>query len=232
MKKISILLIVLTFISCKNKQTEKVIKVVDSLSTKEKEVYHICGLSVNDFAFSIDSCNCSEINTFFDTIFISISPLEGGEIQGKLLKIRYPICDSSYYIIKKHQNRYWVSSMGPDPLLTDWILYNSPNDTIKYDKTKQGFYIDTIPQAEQQCFPKFDTLDFYKAYKRALDDNMNMYYTPSIAIPSMLREYNRNKGKVKEILEESGAELHRIIFILKKGEFTQKVIIVSYSHVG
>lgn len=132
----------------------------------------------------------------------------------------------------KHQNRYWTSSMGPDPVFTNWILYNSPYDTIYYDTILRGFSIKEIPEVEQQRFPKFDTLDFYKAYKNAVSHNLQTDYVPDIAKGALYREYTRSKNHIKEVLELSSIELHRIIIELHQSGSIKKVIIFNYGHFG
>jgi len=223
--------------ACTNESTVENHKSPDSSATTKsvtepEYIWRTCSFSNKEFAYEIDSCNCGDIYTTYDTVFINLFQADGGEIQGHLLKIDYPKCDSSYSILMKHQNRYWTSSMGPDPVFDDWILYNSPYDTVPYDAKRKGFFIDTISQIGQELFPKFDTLDFYKAYKNAVGENLNLEFVPDIAKGALYREYLNSKQNVREILEESGVELHRIILVLRQGNSDKKVIVFTYGHFG
>lgn len=222
--------------SCSNKSTSENQTTSDNTKTKnvteEENIWRTCSFSNKEFAYEIDSCNCGDIYTTYDTIFINLFQADGGEIQGHLLKINYPKCDSSYFILMKHQNRYWISSMGPDPVFDDWILYNSPFDTVRYDSKRKGFYIDTISQIDQEIFPKFDTLDFYKAYKGVVGENLNLNHVPDIAKGALYREYSNFKQNAREILELSSVELHRIILVLRQGNSEKKVIVFTYGHFG
>ncbi len=231
-----IFILIVVACSCSTKSTYEIKTTLDSTKTKsvteEENIWSTCSFSNKEFAYEIDSCNCGDIHTTYDTIFIDLFQYEGGEIQGRLLKINNPKCDSSYFILMKHQNRYWTSSMGPDPIYDDWLLYNSPLDTVRYDPKRKGFYINIIPQIEQERFPKFDTLDFYKAYKRAVGENLNSSNVPDIAKSALYSEYSNYKQNIREILEESGAELHRIILVLRQGNSEKKVIVFTYGHFG
>jgi len=191
-----------------------------------------CALSNENFAYAIDSCNCGDIYATSDTIAVELFPADGGEIQGRVLRIDYPACDSSYVLEMRHQNRYYTSSMGPDPVLTDWLLYTSPVKTIRFDPKRKGFPIDTIPEVEQERFPKFDTLSFYHAYQRAMGENLRSGSVPGIAKGALYREYKASKAHVRELLEESGVELHRVILVLKKGDRVEKVLLFNYGHFG
>lgn len=232
----TIFLFALVLSACTNKSEVKSNKKLDSLkidtSSEAENIFRNCIFSNKDFGYKIDSCNCGDILTKDDTIFINLFQADGGEIQGHLLQIDYPICDNNSFILMKHQNRYFVGSMGPDPVLEDWILYNSAFDTIYFNKKKKGFYIDTIPYSEQEKFPQFDTLDFFKAYKRAVGDNMNLDYVPDMAKNALYRDYLRSKENIKETLMDSAVELHRIFLILKQGNSTKKVIVFTYGHFG
>ena len=191
-----------------------------------------CAFSNKDFAYAVDSCNCGDIYATSDTIAIELFPADGGEIQGRVLQVSYPACDSSYVLLMRHQNRYYTSSMGPDPVLTDWLLYTSPVDTIHFDPKRHGFPIDTMAAAEQARFPKFDTLAFYRAYQRAVGDNLRSGSVPGNAKGALYREYKAAKAHTRELLAESGVELHRVILVLKKGDSVQKVLLFNYGHFG
>jgi hypothetical protein len=233
---IFVLATVATSCSTKSADTDKaaLFPIADSTLTKtitkEEDFSRPCSLSNKEFAFEITNCNCGDIRTTSDTIFIELSPANGGEIQGHLLKINYPAYDSSYSLLMKHQNRCWISSMGPDPVLTDWTLYTSPIDAIRYDPKLKGFYIDTIPQKEQEKFPPFDTLDFYTAYKRAIGENLN--YAPNVTKGALSRKQSNYKQNARGILERSSTELHRIIFTLTRGKKEEKTIVFTYDHWG
>lgn len=191
-----------------------------------------CVLSNKDFAYAIDSCNCGDSYATYDTIAVELLPADGGDIQGRVLRIGYPACDSSYVLEMRHQNRYYISSMGPDPVLTDWLLYTSPVKTIRFDHRRKGFPIDPVPEIEQERFPKFDTLSFYRAYQRAVGDNLHSKAVPGIAKGALNREYQASKAHVRELLELSGVELHRVILVLKKGDRVEKVLLFNYGHFG
>ena len=229
MKTLFVIIALLFSIACSNKTSREVTMIK---STKEESLFRNCVFSNKDFAYEIDSCNCGNIYSTDDTVFIDMYQPDGGEVQGRLLTINYPDCDSSFYILMKHQNRYCTSSMGPDPILTDWILYNSPLDTIHFDKKKKGFYIDTIAEIEQRRFPDFDTLDFYKAYKKAVGINLNLDYVPDIAKGALYRQYMNYRQNAREVLADSYVELHRIILTLTQSSLTKKVIVFNYGHPG
>lgn len=191
-----------------------------------------CILSGKDFTYRIDSCNCGDTRVGSDTVFVDLFQPDGGDIQGRFLKIESPPGNDGLVLLMKHQNRYFISSMGPDPLLTDWVLYNSPSDTIRYDSRKAGFYIAPVPEAEQQRFPKFDTLSFYKAYKRAMDRNAELDYIPDPAKDIQVDEYTRFQKNKKEIFYQAQVELHRIILELRQGSSVVKIIVFNYGHFG
>ena len=199
---------------------------------KDEQVLRTCAMSNESFAVSIVSCNCGEMYASYDTLYINLFRPDGGEILDHVLKISYPVCDSSYTILFQHQNRYYVGSMGPDPLLTDWKLYNSPVDTIPYDVILKGFYIPDIPEEQEDAFPPFDTLDFYKAYKRAVGEALSKSYYPDIAKGATYREFKNYKHNAEEILENAGVEMHRVILRLRHHGSTQKVIVFDYGHMG
>ena len=199
---------------------------------QEEVALRTCALSNEDFAYAIDSCNCGDVYATYDTIAVELMPANGGDIQGRVLRIGYPACDSSYVLEMRHQNRYYTSSMGPDLVLTDWLLYTSPVKTIRFDPKRKGFPIDTIPEVEQERFPKFDTLSFYRAYQRAVGENLRSGSVPGIAKDALYREYQASKTHVRELLEESGVELHRVILVLKKGGRVEKVLLFNYGHFG
>lgn len=201
-------------------------------NTEETLVLRTCALSNKDFAYAIDSCNCGDIYATFDTIAVELFPADGGDIQGRVLRIDYPACDSSYVVEMRHENRYYTSSMGPDPVLDDWLRYTSPVGTIRFDSRRKGFPIDTIPYVEQTRFPAFDTLAFYRAYQRAVGHNLRAGMVPDIAKGALYREYKGYKADAREILELSDVELCRIILVLKKGNRVEKVLLFNYGHFG
>lgn len=222
--------------SCSSETKDDCTSMSDSVPTNSGEdgttLWRSCSFSNKEFAYEIDSCNCGDIVSTGDTVFIYLAQAEGGEVQGHLLKIQYPECDGSDYILMKHQNRYWTSSMGPDPVFHDWILYNSPFDTIHYDPKRNGFYINSISEVEQGKFPKFDTLDFYKAYERTTSASVNSTLPRDIGKSNKKKEDSNFKKRVKEILEQSSVELHRIILVLSQGNSRKKVIVFTYQHMG
>ncbi|MEZ4842654.1 MAG: hypothetical protein R3A43_00225 [Bacteroidia bacterium] len=222
------------FSCCNQSNKNKVFALgtIDSTESKDENLWFSCSLSNANIGYEIDSCNCGDVYTLNDSVFISLSQFIGGEIQGRTVKFSNPECDENYFILMMHQNRFYISSMGPDPVLTDWILYNSPFDTIRYNRDLKGFYIDTISEIEKSKFPTFDTLDFYKAYQKAVGENIELDYVPDIAKSFLYREYERFKENAQEVFGSSSAELHRIILILKKGDSTEKVLIFTYDHFG
>ncbi|HAS41061.1 MAG TPA: hypothetical protein DCS93_11300 [Microscillaceae bacterium] len=195
----------------------------------KKKIYRTCHFSSETFALSIDSCNCGEIKLIGDTVLVHLSPFVGGEVQQRWLKINKPTYDGSFYLLKKHQNRMYMSSMGPDPILDDWILYNSSIDTIHYDHQRKGFYIETITEKARTLFPKFDTLELYKAYKRSVGRNLKKDYVPDMAKNALYREF---KEIGKELVLSSAVELHSIILLLKRKNTTLKTVIFVYEHFG
>lgn len=213
-----------------NQTTTDSVSVVAEPTTKGREpMYGTCNFSDETFALSIDSCNCGEIKVKGDTVLIHLFQLNGGDVQQRWLKIKKPAYNSDFYLLKGHQNRMYVSSMGPDPILDDWMLYNSPLDTIQYNHQHQGFFIDAIAEEAQGLFPKFDTLELYKAYKRAVKYNLDASSAPDIAKSQLLKEY-REGGSTA--LNFARVELHSIVLLLKRKKRTIKTIVFVYGHLG
>ncbi|UAY51635.1 hypothetical protein [Ferruginibacter albus] len=233
MRTFIVLFILAGLTACSRKAKDKVLGVTTANTAKNDTAWFPkCEMSNESFSFDIDSCNCSDMSIADDTVIIDLHGPASGDIQKRLLKIDYPECDSTFYILMKHQNRYCVSSMGPDPLLTDWILYNSPYDTLRYDNKLGGFLIDSVPEAERSKFPAFDTLSFYKAYERAIGENLSLDYVPDIAKNAMYREYRSFKHHAEEVLQQSYVELHRVILELYYKGSLRKVFIFNYGHLG
>lgn len=232
-KNANILLLVILTI-CSNSIHANYKQKIDTTKNKIEDVsiFGKCIFSNKELDFEIDSCNCGNKYTAKDTVFINLTQADGGEIQGRILKITKPICDSSTYILMKHQNRCFISSMGPDPILTNWILYNSSIDTVRFDSQIKGFYIDTIAQIEQEKFLQFDTLDFYNAYLKVIGEKIDLDYIPDIANVKLYHKYLKYKEKAKVLLASSGVELHRIIIDLKKESLSRKVIVFTFGHYG
>ncbi len=199
---------------------------------EEESLSRTCALTAKGLVGVIDSCNCGDVAAAGDTISVELMPSDGGEIQGRVLKLRQPVCDGSWVLLMQHQNRYYTSSMGPDPVLTDWLLYTSPVDTIRFDPRLPGFRIGTIAQVEQARFPKFDTLSFYRAYQRAVGDSLRSVAVPGNAKGARHEEYIRYQTAARELLQVSSAELHRVILVLKKGRRVEKVLLFTYGHFG
>jgi hypothetical protein len=199
----------------------------DSLQSDPYQM--VCKYSDSNYEFEFEGCDCEANQTNSDTIFIHLDPDYGGQIQGNFVKVLKPELDNSYYLLKKHQNRSWTFSEGPDVVLDKWLLYNSPFDTIKYDPYNYGFFVDTIPMKEQSKFVKYQEDDFFRAYYRA--DNAEHISQDTLDNPpkSELDKYKKNK---QTIFELTSAEIHRIILVLKHNNKTEKVIVFTYGHMG
>lgn len=235
-RRFSIFIAIVLAGSCSSKiKDDRKFKTDSTATNSGKEdttIWRTCSFSNKEFECEIDSCNCGDISTTSDTVFISLSQAEGGEIQGHLLKLKYPKCDRGDFILMKHQNRFWTFSMGPDPVFDDWILYNSPFDTIHFDPKRKGFYIHLISEVEQSKFPEFDTLDFYKAYERVTSASVNPTQPINIGKGHQKKEDSNFKKRVQEILEQSSVELHRIILVLRQGASNKRVFVFTYQHLG
>jgi hypothetical protein len=196
--------------------------------------YTTCAASVKGFSFSIDSCNCEYIRIDgFDTIFIELNPMMGGEIIGNILKINCHECDSAVQFLVSYTERFVTFSMGPDLIYDDWIHYYSPVDTMHFDKAINGFRVFIDYDIEHSNFPKFDTLDFYIALLKGEDayyqtQRGKNYYDRK----RMLKEFNKNRKEVEEVLERSSGELDKVIIVAKKGDEVFKTFVFNYVHNG
>jgi hypothetical protein len=224
-------LLILTLFSCggktvssKNDKTQPIYN--DSLQSGSYQM--ICKYSDSHYEFEFEGCDCGQNSINSDTIFIELGEY-GGQIQGNFIRVLSPSLDSTYYIIKRHQNRSCSFSEGPDVVLDKWLLYNSPFDTIKYDPSNYGFYVDTIPVSEQSKFVKYQEDDFFRAYYRA--DNAGLVSQDTLDNPpkSELDKYKKNK---RTMFELTSAEIHRIILVLKHNDKTEKVIVFTNGHMG
>lgn len=196
--------------------------------------YSTCSASVKGFSFSIDSCNCEYIRIDdFDTVFIQLNPMMGGEILGNIFKISCHECDSAVELLVSYSERFFTFSMGPDIIYDDWNHYNSPVDTLHFDKKINGFRVLIDSNFEHSNFPKFDTLDFYIAFLKAEDmmwgtKKGEHYYDRK----RMMKDFMKNRKEIEELLEQSSSELYKVIIVAKKGDEVIKTFVFNYVHNG
>jgi len=196
--------------------------------------YSTCSASVKGFSFSIDSCNCQYIRIDdFDTVYIVVNPMVGGEIIGNVLKINCHECDSAVELLVSYTERFVTFGMGPDITYDDWIHYNSPIDTMRFDKVVNGYRIFIDYDMEHSNFPKFDTLDFFIALMQEED---RMYRTKRDVNfynrKRMMKDLIKNRKEIEDILERSSGELDKVIIVAKKGDVVIKTFEFDYVHNG
>lgn len=200
-------------------------------STEEDLPYENFRYESEDLAFDIDSSNISEFRRSNDTLYISVFPPNGIIEEDRPLRMLRPALCEDDYILQFRQNRPFIDSMGPDPILDD-MLYTAPADTLRFDDRLQGFRIRPYTEDENSEFRDFDTIAFVKSYKKAVGDVLNADFAPGIAKQALYEEYLRNDESMRDALERLGFEIHQVILVLRRKNGKGFTLVFQYGHFG
>jgi hypothetical protein len=229
-------LFAITFVCCKTKQAvisenTSVNSAVAVDSSAEEVPWDKFTYTSEDLSFEIDSSNISEFERYGDTIYLSVFPPVGIDAEGKWIKILNPLCDNNSTMLLQGQSRYFVSSMGPD-LILDGMLHTALNDTLRYDKDRQGFRIISNIEGEADRFPELDTLAFINSYKHAIGEDLNVEIVAGRTGKSFYEDFLKDDEDLKKAFELSGVETHRLILTLFTPNSRKYVIVFNYGHFG
>lgn len=220
--------LLLLAISCKSKKTpsEKtpITSAVAIDSSEENLPWEKFTYLSEDFSFEIDSSNISEFEKVNDTIFISVFPPNGIDIEERFFKILRPEPAKNSYALQVCQGRYFIDSMGPDPIL-DGMLTTGKPDTLHYEPNR-GF---KILRCHYELPEAIDTLAFIKSYKEAVGENLDADFAPANAKQALYEEFLRNDENMNDAFERLGDETHRIILTI----FTDRkrfVVVFTFGH--
>lgn len=203
----------------------------DATETDEDELpWEHFRYASDDFEFEIDSCNISTFERSNDTIYITVFPPMGIIVEDRFFSVCKPLCHDVFNVVQIRQNRYFIDSMGPDPILSD-MVYTAPGDTLAFDRKRGGFRIRAYSEEETKAFPTFDTIRFIRSYKTAVGENLSADYVPDIAKAALYREFLESDQDVQSAFDRAGVEVHQV-FIEVYGCGKRWVLVFRYGHFG